>query len=40
VLLVQGPARELHELADAFATCKGVKHAKLHLTAVAMPPLL
>jgi len=40
VLLVQGPARELHELGDAFATCKGVKHAKLHLTAVAMPPLL
>lgn len=40
VLLVQGPARQLHQLADELATCKGVKHAKLQLTAVAMPPLL
>jgi len=40
VLLVQGPARTLRELADTLAACKGVKHAKLSLTATAMPPLL
>ncbi len=40
VLLVQGPARELRRLADKLAACKGVKHAKLSLTATAMPPLL
>lgn len=40
VLLVQGPARELRRLADTLAACKGVKHAKLSLTATAMPPLL
>jgi len=40
VLLVQGPARLLRELADTLAACKGVKHAKLNLTATAMPPLL
>jgi len=40
VLLVQGPARVLRELADTLAACKGVKHAKLNLTATAMPPLL
>jgi len=40
VLLVQGPARELRQLADTLAACKGVKHAKLSLTATAMPPLL
>ena len=40
VLLVQGPARALRELADTLAACKGVKHAKLNLTATAMPPLL
>ena len=40
VLLVQGPARELRQLADKLAACKGVKHAKLSLTATAMPPLL
>jgi len=40
VLLVQGPARELRELADTLAACKGVKHAKLNLTATPMPPLL
>ena len=40
VLLVQGPARELRRLADTLAACKGVKQAKLSLTATAMPPLL
>jgi CopG family nickel-responsive transcriptional regulator len=40
VLLVQGPARALRDLADTLASCKGVKHARLHLTANPMPPLL
>lgn len=40
VLLVQGPAKQLHELADEIATCKGVKSANLQLTAAAIPPLL
>ncbi len=40
VLLVQGPARALRDLADTLGACKGVKHARLHLTATAMPPLL
>lgn len=40
VLLVQGPARELRALSDLLASCKGVKLAKLSLTATAMPPLL
>lgn len=40
VLLVQGPARELRRLADTLAACKGVKQARLSLTATALPPLL
>jgi CopG family transcriptional regulator, nickel-responsive regulator len=40
VLLVQGPARELRRLADTLGGCKGVDHARLQLTATAMPPLL
>lgn len=40
VLLVQGPARDLRKLADTLAGTKGVKHAKLSLTATAMPQLL
>ena len=40
VLLVQGPARALRDLADTLGACKGVKHAKLNLTGTAMPPLL
>jgi CopG family transcriptional regulator, nickel-responsive regulator len=40
VLLVQGPARELRALADTLAACKGVKHARLNLTATPIPPLL
>jgi CopG family nickel-responsive transcriptional regulator len=40
VLLVQGPTRELRKLSDTLGGCKGVKHARLQLTATAMPPLL
>lgn len=40
VLLVQGPTADLRHLADTLASTKGVKHAKLHLTATAIPPLL
>jgi CopG family nickel-responsive transcriptional regulator len=40
VLLVQGPPRRVHQLADELITCKGVRHGKLHLTAVGIPPLL
>ncbi len=40
VLLVQGPPREVRRLADELVTCKGVKHGKLQLTAVGIPPLL
>jgi CopG family nickel-responsive transcriptional regulator len=40
VLLVQGPPREVRHLADELITCKGVKHGKLQLTAVGIPPLL
>lgn len=40
VLLVQGPPRELRQLADELATCKGVKYCKLQLAAEALPPLL
>ena len=40
VLLVQGPPKQLHQLADELTTCKGVKHGKLQFTTVAIPPLL
>jgi CopG family transcriptional regulator, nickel-responsive regulator len=40
VLLVQGPAKQLHKLADELITTKGVRHGKLQLTPVAIPPLL
>ncbi len=40
VLLVQGPPLELRRLADTLAGCKGVKHARLQLTASAIPQLL
>jgi CopG family transcriptional regulator, nickel-responsive regulator len=40
VLLVHGPARDLRKLSDTLGGCKGVKHARLQLTATAMPPLL
>ena len=40
VLLVQGKAHELQELADELTTCRGVRTGKLNLTAVTIPPLL
>jgi CopG family transcriptional regulator, nickel-responsive regulator len=40
VLLVQGAPREVRQLADEMATCKGVKYCKLQLAAEALPPLL
>ena len=40
VLLVQGPPRQVRRLADELVTCKGVRHGKLQLTAVGIPPLL
>jgi CopG family transcriptional regulator, nickel-responsive regulator len=40
VLLVQGPPRQVRQLADELVTCKGVQHGKLQLTAVGIPPLL
>lgn len=38
-LLVQGPAKTLHELADEISGCKGVKAVKLAITAALIPPL-
>ena len=40
VLLVQGAPKELRNLANEMAACKGVKYCKLQLAAEAMPPLL
>ena len=40
VLLVQGPPKQVRQLADELITCKGVRHGKLQLTAVGIPPLL
>jgi CopG family transcriptional regulator, nickel-responsive regulator len=40
VLLVQGPPRQVRRLADELITCKGVRHGKLQLTAIGIPPLL
>jgi CopG family nickel-responsive transcriptional regulator len=40
VLLVQGPRGQLQQLSDELITCKGVKHGKLQLTVVGIPPLL
>lgn len=40
VLLVQGPPRQVRELANELITCKGVRHGKLQLTAVGIPPIL
>ena len=39
VLLMQGPARTLREIANKLVTCKGVKHARLSLTPHLIPPL-
>lgn len=40
VLLVQGPPSRVRQLANELIGCKGVKHGKLQLTAVGIPPLL
>jgi CopG family nickel-responsive transcriptional regulator len=40
VLLVQGPPAELRRLTDELVTCKGVRHGKLNLTAIGIPPLV
>lgn len=39
VILMQGPAQTLHEIADQLITCKGVKSAHLNLTPYLLPPL-
>jgi CopG family nickel-responsive transcriptional regulator len=39
VLLMQGPARTLREIANKLVTCRGVKHARLSLTPHLIPPL-
>jgi CopG family nickel-responsive transcriptional regulator len=39
VILMQGPARTLREIANKIITCKGVKTANLTLTPHLMPPL-
>jgi CopG family transcriptional regulator, nickel-responsive regulator len=39
VLLVQGPAGKLQNIADQLLTLKGVKTGKLTLTTMLMPPL-
>jgi CopG family nickel-responsive transcriptional regulator len=39
VILMQGPARTLRNIANKLATCKGVKTAHLTLTPHLIPPL-
>lgn len=39
VILMQGPAKTLREIANKLITCKGVKTAHLTLTPHLMPPL-
>jgi CopG family nickel-responsive transcriptional regulator len=39
ILLVQGPARLLRQIRDAFASLKGVQHAALQLNSTVLPPL-
>ncbi|NJK91417.1 MAG: nickel-responsive transcriptional regulator NikR [Blastochloris sp.] len=39
ILLVQGPARTLRAMADAFGTQKGVHYGKLQLSTNVLPPL-
>jgi CopG family nickel-responsive transcriptional regulator len=39
ILLVQGPARILRRLKDAFASLKGVQRAALQLNSTVLPPL-
>jgi CopG family nickel-responsive transcriptional regulator len=39
VVLVQGPARTLHKIADAMITRRGVLSGKMQLIAAVIPPL-
>ena len=39
VILVQGPAARLREIADSLITCKGVKTGNLNLTTSILPPI-
>jgi CopG family nickel-responsive transcriptional regulator len=39
VILVQGPAGKLREIADRLLGCKGVRTGKLTLTSIIIPPL-
>lgn len=39
VILVQGPAVKLRQIADDLITCKGVKNGSLNLTTTILPPL-
>jgi len=39
VILVQGPATRLREIADSLITCKGVKTGNLNLTTSILPPI-
>ncbi len=39
VILMQGPAKTLREIANKLVTCKGVKTANLTLTPHLMPPI-
>ena len=39
VILVQGPAIKLRQIADELITCKGVKNGSLNLTTTILPPL-
>ncbi len=40
VILVQGTASKLKNIANQMITCKGVKTGKLQLTATVIPPIL
>lgn len=39
VILVQGPAAKLRQIADQLISCKGVRTGKLTLTSMIIPPL-
>ena len=39
VILVQGPAAKLRQIADELITCKGVKTGSLNLTTAILPPI-
>jgi len=39
VILVQGPALKLKQIADRLIACKGVRSGKLTLTSMLLPPL-